>query len=243
MPPPVTCANACASVAQAADVVEVEPRRREQVGAVVVLVLEHAADEREAVRVDAGRREADRRRRRRSTREPSITRSRSTMPTHVPAKSSSLVAVDAGQLGRLAADERARPPRGRPRPRPRRARRPARARSGSRRRSRAGTAGRRRVVITSLMQCAARSAPQARSAPRSRATIELRPDESVEAASSRRSSSGWSPAKAPKPVAPVDSTAARSRSTMPSAVASETPAAAYVRSSLTASSLRGRPGV
>ena len=59
------------------------------------------------------------------------------------------------------------------------------------------------------------------------------PIESVEAASRRRSSSGWSPAKAPKPCAPVDSTAARSRCTTPSAVASETPAAAYVRSSLT----------
>ncbi len=39
--------------------VEVEARRSEQVGAVVVLVLEHLADEREAVRVHAGRREAD----------------------------------------------------------------------------------------------------------------------------------------------------------------------------------------
>ena len=37
-------------------------------------------------------------------------------------------------------------------------------------------AGRRRVVITSLMQCAARSAPHARSAPRSPREDELRPD-------------------------------------------------------------------
>src|SRR5688572_9461778 len=83
------------------------------------------------------------------------------------------------------------------------------------------------------MQCAAMSAPQARSAPRLRATTGFVPIESVEAASSRRSSRGWSPAKAPKPRAPVDSTAVRRRSTIPSAVASETPAAAYVRSSLT----------
>src|SRR6185503_15447778 len=83
------------------------------------------------------------------------------------------------------------------------------------------------------MQCAAMSAPHARSAPRRRASIGFVPIESVEAASSRLSSSGCRPANAPKPRAPVDSTAARSRSTIASAVASETPAAAY-RSSLTA---------
>src|SRR4051812_5623233 len=82
--------------------------------------------------------------------------------------------------------------------------------------------------MTSLMQWAARSAPQLRSAPRSRATISFVPTESVDAASSRPSSIGWRPAKAPKPVAPVDSTAARSRSTRASAVASDTPAASYV---------------
>jgi hypothetical protein len=42
-------------VAQAPHVVEVEPRRREQVGTVVILELEHAPDEREAVCMDAGR--------------------------------------------------------------------------------------------------------------------------------------------------------------------------------------------
>ncbi len=83
------------------------------------------------------------------------------------------------------------------------------------------------------MQCAAMSAPHARRAPRRRATIGFVPIESVEAASSRRSSSACSPANAPKPLAPVDSTAARNRSTIPSAVASETPAAAYVGSSVT----------
>src|SRR4051794_11517183 len=82
------------------------------------------------------------------------------------------------------------------------------------------------------MQCAARSAPQARRAPRSRARISFVPTPSVEAASRRRSSSGWRPANAPKPVAPVDLTAARSRPTTPSAVAREPPAASYV--------LRGR---
>src|SRR5262245_17534076 len=78
------------------------------------------------------------------------------------------------------------------------------------------------------MQCAARSAPQLASAPRSRATISFVPTESVEAASRRRSSMGWRPAKAPKPAAPVDSTAARRRSTRAVAVSSETPAEAYV---------------
>jgi hypothetical protein len=68
------------------------------------------------------------------------------------------------------------------------------------------------------------SAPQWRSAPRGLATIGFVPIESVEAASSRSPSSGWSAANAPNPVAPVDSTAARSRSTTAPAVASETPA-------------------
>ena len=45
--------------AQAPDVVEVEPRRRQQVGAVVVLELEHRTDEREAVRVHARRGQPD----------------------------------------------------------------------------------------------------------------------------------------------------------------------------------------
>src|ERR1044072_8731818 len=83
-------------------------------------------------------------------------------------------------------------------------------------------------VMTSLMQCAARSAPQLRRAPRSRARISFVPTESVDAASRRCSSSRCNPANAPKPVAPVDSTAARRRPTRASAVASETPAASYV---------------
>jgi hypothetical protein len=76
------------------------------------------------------------------------------------------------------------------------------------------------------MQWAARSAPQSRSRPRARARISFVPTPSVDAASRRSSSSGCSPAKAPKLVAPVDSTAARRRSTTETAVASETPAAA-----------------
>src|SRR5690242_16730373 len=92
--------------------------------------------------------------------------------------------------------------------------------------------------MTSLMQCAAMSAPQLRRRPRGRATIGFVPMESVEAASSRCSSSGCSAAKWPKPSAPVDPTAARRRSTTASAVASETPAASYVRpSSATRASL------
>src|SRR5919201_1492286 len=78
------------------------------------------------------------------------------------------------------------------------------------------------------MQCAARSAPHTRSIPRSRASTSFVPTPSVEAARNRPPSSGWRPAKAPKPRAPVDSTAARSRSTTSSALASETPALSYV---------------
>src|SRR6476660_775199 len=94
-------------------------------------------------------------------------------------------------------------------------------------------------VITSLMQWAAMSAPQLRSRPRGRATIGFVPIESVEAARKRPSPSGCSAANCPTPVAPVDSTAARSRSTTAPAVASETPAASYVGAlSLTMASLR-----
>src|SRR6185503_12022081 len=78
------------------------------------------------------------------------------------------------------------------------------------------------------MECAARSAPQARSAPRSRARMSFVPTESVEAARYVSPSSGYSPANAPNPRAPVDSTAARRRSTTASAFAIETPAASYV---------------
>jgi hypothetical protein len=75
------------------------------------------------------------------------------------------------------------------------------------------------------MQCAAMSIPQFRSAPRPRATIGFVPIESIEAARNRSPSSGCRPAKVPNPCAPVDSTAARRRSTTAPAAASETPAA------------------
>src|SRR5690349_6303300 len=90
------------------------------------------------------------------------------------------------------------------------------------------------------MQCAARSIPAQWSFPARRESISFEPTPSVEAARKRWSSSGNSPAKWPKPSAPVDSTAPRRRSTTESAVASETPAAAYVRRSpVKESSLRG----
>src|SRR5438105_2446047 len=78
------------------------------------------------------------------------------------------------------------------------------------------------------MQWAARSIPPQRSFPARRCSMSFEPTPSVEAASRRRSSSGYRPAKAPNPCAPVDSTAARSRSTTASAFPSETPAASYV---------------
>src|SRR6266404_5685969 len=64
------------------------------------------------------------------------------------------------------------------------------------------------------------------------------PTLSVDAARNR-SPSGKRPAKSPNPAAPVDSTAARSRSTTASAVASDTPAASYVRASFVKESSLG----
>src|SRR5947209_6331280 len=90
------------------------------------------------------------------------------------------------------------------------------------------------------MQCAARSMPPQRSFPARRSSISFEPTLSVEAASSWRSFSGKSPAKRPKPVAPVDSTAVRRRSTTAFAVSSETPAASYVRASFVKKSSLGR---
>src|SRR5947199_9516637 len=78
------------------------------------------------------------------------------------------------------------------------------------------------------MQCAARSRPASRSRPRSRCRISFVPTPSVDAARKRPSGSSCRPANAPKPRAPVESTAARRRSTTASALASETPAASYV---------------
>ena len=105
IPPPVTCANACARAAQPADVVEVEPRRREQIGPVVVLELEHAPDEREPVRVHAGRGQAD----------DDVARAHGGAVDHAVAVDDPdagrgevelALAIDARQLGGLAADQR-----------------------------------------------------------------------------------------------------------------------------------------
>src|SRR5690348_509897 len=90
------------------------------------------------------------------------------------------------------------------------------------------------------MQCAARSMPPQRSFPARRSSMSFEPTLSVEAASSCPSFSGKSPAKRPKPVAPVDSTAARRRSTTAFAVSSETPAASYVRASFAKKPSLGR---
>ena len=82
------------------------------------------------------------------------------------------------------------------------------------------------------MQCAARSSPHQRSRSPRRPSTSFEPTESVDAASRRRSSIAKRPANAPK--APttagvaVEATALRRRSTIASAVASDTPAAAYV---------------
>ena len=129
--------------AERADVVEVQPRRREQVVAVVVLQLEHLPDEREAVRVDAGRREARRRRRppRRGSRR-SARRGRRSRRRWRRSRARPRGRRRAARPSRRRS-ARSRPP-GRPPRRPRRARRPARGRAGSRPRSRAGTAARRR---------------------------------------------------------------------------------------------------
>ena len=91
MPPPVTWASARTSQRrpQRAHVVQVEPVRREQQVGVEGLVAEQAADEREAVRVQArgGQPEHDVAAARSATRRSApLAR---TSPTHVPAKSSS----------------------------------------------------------------------------------------------------------------------------------------------------------
>ena len=129
--------------AQRPHVLQIEARRREQVVALVVLGLEHPADEREPVRVHACRREADdeiagRHPRpvdqRRAVDEPDAARGevelapRGRRPASPPSRRRSARTLRRGT-----------PPR-RPRPAPR----PARDRAGSRRRSRAGTADRLR---------------------------------------------------------------------------------------------------
>ena len=147
------------AVAEPPNVVEVEPRRREQVGAVVVLVLEDPADEREAVRVNAGRRQSRRRGRRprpasRRSRDPA----RRCPRTYPRSRARPPGRCRAARPSRRRSARRL--PRGRLLLRPPPARRPAPGRWCSRRRSRAATSGSAPHVITSLMQWAARSAPQ-----------------------------------------------------------------------------------
>ena len=131
------------AAAQRARLVEVEPGRGEQVGPVVVLGLEHPPDEREPVRVHAGRGEADhrvagddgraRRRARRGRRcRRTCRRSRARRRGR-------------SRAARPSRRRRARRrPRGRPRRLLRRAPRPGRGRSPPPRRSRAASAAWRR---------------------------------------------------------------------------------------------------
>ena len=192
------------AAAQPADVVEVEPRGREQVVAVVVLRLEDAPDEREAVRVDSGRREADDRVSRLDPRAVD-----ETLSLHDPDARARevelLVAVDPGQLGGLAADERD----------PGRAADLGRALDELRdlleldpvrgdvveEEQRVGAA--RDDVVDAVRREVGAAVPEQRPA-RGRGSSFV-PTPSVEAASRRVSSSGCSPANAPNPVAPVDS--------------------------------------
>src|SRR5207302_11227298 len=85
---------------------EVEPGRRQQVGAVVVLLGQHPADERKAVRVDAGGEEADH-----CVSGDDARAVDQLGPLDDPDARGREVelalAVDARQLGRLAADQRA----------------------------------------------------------------------------------------------------------------------------------------
>ena len=143
-PPPVTWASARTSqrAPQLPDVVEVEPRRREQEVGVEVVVAEDAADEREPVRVQAARRQADDHVPG-SQREPSTRSARRTSPTIVPAKSSSPRGRSRAARPSRRRGSRSRH-RGRRRPRRRRARRRRPGRASPRRRSPGRRAARRR---------------------------------------------------------------------------------------------------
>ena len=93
------------ATAKTLHIVEVQTSRREQVGPVVVLFLEHPPHEREAVRVHAGRREADHDVAGLNAR--TIDQLRALDDTDARRRKVELfVAVHVGHLGRLAADER-----------------------------------------------------------------------------------------------------------------------------------------
>ena len=144
IPPPVTCAKRVRASRSAAHVLEVEPRRREQVVTRVVLVLEHAPHEREAVRVHAGRREADHG-------VALLDRRAVDQPRALDEPDARPGEVELAPRGRCPGAQPSRRrrarrrPHGRPRQHPRRGPRPARGRSGSPRRSRGRTADRRRT--------------------------------------------------------------------------------------------------
>ena len=229
-------------IAQPADVVQVEPRRREQIVAVVVVELQDLPDQREAVRVDARRCEPDDAVAGGDVRavDEAIALDEADAG---PGEVELVVAIDPGELGSLAADQGAT--------------------------GRAANLGgavdklrnllevdavRREVVEEEQRICAGRDdvvdavSGQIGAAVAQRAALasddQLRPDRVGRRGEQPPSSMGWSPAKAPKPVAPVDSTAARRRSTRASAVASETPAASYVFApSATPASLNEQFGV
>ena len=94
------------SPAQAPHVVEVEPRRSEEVVTRVVLDLEHAAHEGEPVRVHAGRRKTDHRV---AGLDPRAVDQRPALhdPDTRAGEVELVLAVDTRQLRRLAADQRA----------------------------------------------------------------------------------------------------------------------------------------
>ena len=129
--------------AERANLVEVETVRREQHVGVEVAVADEGADEREAVRVQPARREADdRRRRARTVSRRSGCRGRRCRRRCRRSRARRRgTRREARRSRRRSACSR---PRGRPRRRPRRGRRPARARCAPRRRSRGRRAARRR---------------------------------------------------------------------------------------------------
>ena len=154
--------------------------------------------------------------------EPSTSRSRST--SHAGTGEVELVvAVDPGQLGGLAAEQRDAGLA----TNISRTLGTSSATSSSEIRFAARSRGGRAVgavVSTSLMRCAARSAPQARRCAPLAREDQLRPDAVGRGREQLAVVERVDPGEGARPAAPVDSTAARSRSTTESAVARDTPA-------------------